>query len=176
MNIYINLGSLNIGFGMGLVDAFLEILSKPAIGDFMVGIFVFMGPVWIAFLFGLMVGWAWKPTWATSLVSKFRFLSPALVSPSMDLASTQTKSFDSSVMDVGSKKEQLNKLKFKENSTLRLSCTEKDDGLAVTGEDFKHLTRLVDKRDGGLPWRHVMDRSTHDMSYQAWIREPEVLF
>lgn len=58
----------------------------------------------------------------------------------------------------------------------RLSHIEKDDGLAVTGEDFKHLTLLVDKRDGGLPWRHMMDRSTHDMSYQAWIREPEVLF
>lgn len=58
----------------------------------------------------------------------------------------------------------------------RSSHIEKDDGLAVTGEDFKHLTLLVDKRDGGLPWRHMMDRSTHDMSYQAWIREPEVLF
>lgn len=112
---------------MGLVDAFMKMLRNPAIGEFMVGVFVFMGPVWIAFLFGLLVGWAWKPAWATSLVSKFQFLSPALVSASMDLASThtsdilklQTKSFDSSVMDVGSNKEQLIKLKYQDNSTLR---------------------------------------------------------
>ena len=108
---------------MALVDAFLEILSRPAIGEVMVGIFVFMGPVWVAFLLGLMVGWAWKPRWACSLVAKFQSFAPALLSPSMDLASdlmqVQTRSVDSSVVEVGSKKEQLIKLKYKEDSTLR---------------------------------------------------------
>ncbi|KAL1820049.1 hypothetical protein DCAR_0416354 [Daucus carota subsp. sativus] len=163
---------------MALVDAFLEILSRPAIGEVMVGIFVFMGPVWVAFLLGLVVGWAWKPRWACSLVAKFQSFAPALLSPSMDLASdlmqVQTRSVDSSVMEVGSKKEQLIKLKYKEDSTLRSPHTEEDDGLAVTEADFEHLSQLVDRRDGGLPWRHMMDRSTNDMSYQAWIREPEI--
>ncbi|KAL8134743.1 uncharacterized protein LOC141713060 [Apium graveolens] len=153
---------------MGLVDGFVEILSKPAIGE---GINI-IGPVWIAFLFGVLVGWAWKPS---SLVSKFQFLSPASIDwASSDFFKIHTNTVDSSVIDVGSEKQQLIKLKYMEDSTLRSSHTEKDDGLAVIGEDFKHLTRLVDKRDGGPPWRHLMDRSTHDMSYQAWIREPEI--
>lgn len=46
----------------------------------------------------------------------------------------------------------------------------------MSEEDFKHLSRLVDRKDGGLPWRHMMEGSTDDMSYQAWIREPEVLY
>lgn len=118
---------LKFGLVMGLVEALLEILNKPSIGEFMVGILVFMGPVWIAFLLGLMVGWAWKPRWVSSVVSKFKFLSPALGSPSEVLATTQTsdllkvqtKGFDSSVMGVGLKKEQLFKLQYKENSTVR---------------------------------------------------------
>lgn len=50
----------------------------------------------------------------------------------------------------------------------------KADNALVTFEDFEHLYHLVEKKDGGPRWKHMMDRSTHDMSFQSWQREPEV--
>lgn len=40
--------------------------------------------------------------------------------------------------------------------------------------DLKHICKLVTEKDGGPVWNKVMDRSTSNMSYQAWKREPEV--
>lgn len=48
---------------MALVAAFLEILQKPTIGDVMLELMVFMTPIWVAVLVGVLVGWAWKPKW-----------------------------------------------------------------------------------------------------------------
>lgn len=48
--------------------------------------------------------------------------------------------------------------------------------VAVKEDDLEQFCRLVKKKDGGPPWKHVMERSTSDMSYQAWQRDPEVLF
>lgn len=45
----------------------------------------------------------------------------------------------------------------------------------VTEEDVEHLCRLVDMKDGGPTWIHVMDRSTPTMSYQGWRRDPKVI-
>lgn len=42
----------------------LEILQRPTVGDVVVELMLFLGPVWIAVLVGLVVGWAWKPRWA----------------------------------------------------------------------------------------------------------------
>lgn len=50
----------------------------------------------------------------------------------------------------------------------------KFENLTVTDEDFEHLFQLVEKKDGGPPWKHMMDRSVPHMSYQAWQRDPEV--
>lgn len=60
-------GFLVFEFGIGdmaLVSAFLEILQRPAIGEVMFELMVFMAPIWIAVLVGVLVGWAWKPSWA----------------------------------------------------------------------------------------------------------------
>lgn len=46
----------------------------------------------------------------------------------------------------------------------------------VTDVDLEHLYHLVERKDGGPPWKHMMDRSTPSMSYQAWQRDPEVHF
>lgn len=48
--------------------------------------------------------------------------------------------------------------------------------LAVTEEDLEHLCHLVDRKDGGPPWKHMTDRSAPGMSYQAWQRDAEVRF
>ncbi|KAB5531585.1 hypothetical protein DKX38_018255 [Salix brachista] len=43
----------------------------------------------------------------------------------------------------------------------------------VTEEDLKHLNQLVEVKDGGPTWIHMMDRSTPTMRYEAWRRDPK---
>lgn len=54
------------------------------------------------------------------------------------------------------------------------SQVQKESSVAVTDDDLKHLSRLVEVKDGGPSWIQMMDRSTPNMSYQAWRRDPEV--
>ena len=49
---------------MGLVSVFLEILRKPTIGDVLSELMMFIAPLWVAIIVGVLVGWAWKPKWA----------------------------------------------------------------------------------------------------------------
>lgn len=97
---------------MTLVEAFLEILDIPTIATV------------IAFLLGVMVGWSWKPRWASLGNCKFQLSAPsspsALVSPplplknkgfgsaqSVDSLKVGTPSFGSCIMDSGSDKDQI---------------------------------------------------------------------
>ncbi|XWS48652.1 hypothetical protein CRYUN_Cryun13aG0094500 [Craigia yunnanensis] len=43
----------------------------------------------------------------------------------------------------------------------------------VTEEDLRHLWQLVERRDGGPSWIHMMDSATPNMTYQAWRRDPK---
>lgn len=52
----------------------------------------------------------------------------------------------------------------------------KEENNLVKDKDLKHLWHLVERRDGGPPWKHMMDCSTPNMHYQAWQRDPEVHF
>ena len=51
-----------------ILDALIEILRKPTIGDVVTELALFAAPLWIAVLVGLFVGWAWRPRWAAGLV------------------------------------------------------------------------------------------------------------
>lgn len=33
-------------------------------GGTVLGMIIYLFPVWVAFFLGIMVGWAWKPSWA----------------------------------------------------------------------------------------------------------------
>lgn len=44
----------------------------------------------------------------------------------------------------------------------------------VNEDDLEYLCKLVEEKDGGPAWIKMMDRSTSNMSYQAWRRDPEV--
>ncbi|KAG0460632.1 hypothetical protein HPP92_020929 [Vanilla planifolia] len=48
--------------------------------------------------------------------------------------------------------------------------------LAVTSEDLKHLSDLVEATDDGPAWIQMMDKTMPNMSYKAWRRDPEVPF
>ncbi|KAL8534676.1 hypothetical protein ACS0TY_010631 [Phlomoides rotata] len=162
---------------MAFVDAFLEIL----------GMIQLLGPVWVSFLLGIMVGWAWKPRWATLGNCKFDFSTPsspssALVPPpinngfdsasSSDSCKVGTASDASSVMDNGLEKEQ-KVIPSIDKAACSASKLGKEDEPIITNKDLEYLCHLVERKDGGPPWKHVMDRSAHNMSYQAWQRDPE---
>lgn len=49
---------------MPLVSVLLEILQRPTIGDVLAELMMFMAPLWIAVVVGVLVGWTWKPKWA----------------------------------------------------------------------------------------------------------------
>lgn len=50
------------------MDALIEILKKPTIGDVVSELAIFAAPLWIAVFVGLVVGWSWRPRWAAGLV------------------------------------------------------------------------------------------------------------
>ena len=48
--------------------------------------------------------------------------------------------------------------------------------LVFMDEDLENLCNLLHAKDGGPRWHQVMDHSTPTMYYQAWHRDPEVVF
>jgi hypothetical protein len=51
---------------------------------------------------------------------------------------------------------------------------EEDAELAVNTADLMHLRRVVEEKDGGPAWIHMMDRTLPTFRYQAWRRDMEV--
>jgi hypothetical protein len=170
---------------MALVSVFLEILKRPTIGDVMLELMILMLPIWIAVVAGILVGWAWKPKWANLKLDFLDFTSTAGEPNKSGIALPQ---FFPSVPSLSSLKLQVPtciswtsdfRLE-KENSTLHsaspdYSSSKLENGKSnlVNEDDLKHLHRLVEEKDGGPAWIQMMDRSTPNMSYQAWRRDPE---
>ncbi|GLJ45419.1 hypothetical protein SUGI_0956210 [Cryptomeria japonica] len=44
----------------------------------------------------------------------------------------------------------------------------------VTFEDLRNLFCLLEDKDGGPVWQLMMDKSTPNITYQAWRRDPEI--
>ncbi|KAE9604065.1 putative START-like domain-containing protein [Lupinus albus] len=149
---------------MAFPSPLLVMLENPTVFGVFSGMVLFLGPIWLAFFIGLSVGWLWKPKWASmgkekltsSLAKSFDFCSPYSFSPS----NVDKKASSSSPpVKFGSSSSKSNS-----NSGISNVCTT---------EDFHHLFQLVEETDGGLPWIQMMDRSTLNMYYQAWRREPK---
>ncbi|KAF3434170.1 hypothetical protein FNV43_RR25273 [Rhamnella rubrinervis] len=167
---------------MVLVSALLEILRRPSLADVLYELVMFIAPLWIAVIVGVLVGWAWKPQWV-SLVG--RDMSDCSASK-QDSSSSSTcfASFPS-----------LNSLKFQlplwsaddklDNGTLPNSDSsssqleqekpqlEQEKSALVTRVDLQQLCRRVEEKDGGPAWIQMMDRSLPSMRYRAWRRDPE---
>ncbi|KAF5460478.1 hypothetical protein F2P56_020342 [Juglans regia] len=169
---------------MALLSALLEILRRPTMVGMLSELMMFTTPLWMVFIVGVLVGWAWKPRWAKNLGNCYVSKDALPASPSSSM-STCFASIPSL---------KLNALKFqlpscvswtaddKESLSLPPAATKSDSSLSqhdaeksalVTGEDLEHICRLVEESDGGPAWIQMMDRSTPSMSYQAWRRDPE---
>ncbi|KAJ9174346.1 hypothetical protein P3X46_017377 [Hevea brasiliensis] len=150
---------------------------------------VFLGLVWIAFLVGLVIGWAWKPKWVTVRGDKLtfhvsKFLDLSL--PSSPLKGFASASCSNSFM-ISSKKDEpchVDNPADKKSTSLSISeyenCSpsqqnEEQSNVAnlVTEKDLEHLCQLIEMKDGGPTWIQMMDCSTPGMRCQAWRREPK---
>ncbi|KAG6429435.1 hypothetical protein SASPL_107486 [Salvia splendens] len=152
--------------------AVVEFLGMPVSWAMVIGIIQYLGPVWFAFFLGIIVGWVWKPRWATLGNCKFDFSSPP--SPSAlfkGLVSAQSlDSCKDGTASCSLDKEQMAMTPMIDTAV----CSPSDmDHPLITNEDLEHLCHLVERKDGGPPWKHMMECSAHDMSYQAWQRDPQ---
>lgn len=71
---------------MALIGAFLNILQGPGFLNALPDLLVFVAPLWIAVLFGVLVGWIWRPNWANSAVNSLTI--PTNNYPSIDFVSS----------------------------------------------------------------------------------------
>ncbi|KAK4761495.1 hypothetical protein SAY87_029379 [Trapa incisa] len=164
---------------MAMLSLISDILQRPTIVGVLSELVALMAPVWIAMVVGVLVGWAWKPKWANlgkDLLDGSKESSPAsrLASsiPSFNPLKLQFPTCIPWISDAGAEKVNLSvpPTAVPECSSM---ASERGTSSLVTDDDLQHLCRLVEVKDGGPSWIHMMDRCTTTMSYQAWRRDPE---
>ncbi|KAF6136253.1 hypothetical protein GIB67_001662 [Kingdonia uniflora] len=100
-----------------------------------------LGPVWI--VVGIIIGWIWRPNWINSIKNQLHNYCIISENNKGEQQSTATSDSD--------------------------DCSSNHD--SVGDDDIKHLCKLVEIKDGGPAWIHMMNRSTTNMTYQAWRRD-----
>lgn len=164
---------------MASMEAFYGVLQNPRNGALCLANMAFLGPVFLAFLVGVIIGWMWKPNWTKLGRRRFNFtlskpLNSSLLSPlKADSAPSQSLGRELAAIDDGFPK----KLPSAVSNLEHGNCRSEPHGTlssVITEEDLHNLWRLVEMKDGGPSWKLMMDRSTPTMSYQAWQRDPEV--
>ncbi|KAJ8763853.1 hypothetical protein K2173_003635 [Erythroxylum novogranatense] len=168
---------------MALWSLPLEILRRPTIGSVFGEVLMFMTPLWIAVVVGIIVGWSWKPKWAYlgkhriySLVSdncQLTLVTPTFsLVPSINFLNFLLPSSVSWIADDGVQDDPFPVLP----STIT-NCSssqlEKEKSRLLATQDLETLYKLVEVKDGGPAWSQMMDRSTQTMGYRAWRRDPE---
>ncbi|KAG6755552.1 hypothetical protein POTOM_041383 [Populus tomentosa] len=167
---------------MALGSVLLEILHRPTTGQVLSELLIFAIPLWVAVAIGVLVGWVWKPKWASTLSremfldakqgGEFSVTSLSTMIPSLNILKFQLPSFFWAADDGGIQTDS-----FSGRRTLNSKCSsskmEKEKPNLVMEDDLEHLCKLVEVKDGGPAWIQMMDRSTPTMNYQAWRRDPE---
>ncbi|GFP97276.1 star-related lipid transfer protein 7 mitochondrial [Phtheirospermum japonicum] len=126
-----------------------------------------MAPIWIAVVVGVLVGWAWKPKWADNpnvdFLDRYKGVLKNSV-PSFSSLKLQLPTCVSWISDLGSEND---------ISSFTSSKLGNEKSSLVNEDDLRHLHKLAEEKDGGRAWIEMMERSTLDMSYRAWRRDPE---
>ncbi|XP_047065337.1 uncharacterized protein LOC124673266 [Lolium rigidum] len=145
-----------------LADLLAEVFREPTLAGVCRELATLAAPLWLAALVGLLVGWAWRPRWAAAVVAvPHHQLTPAVPQPppALPIAAPAAKEF--AVIP-----------RAKEAVPSAAPAAEEEE-LAVNTEDLKHLRRVVQEKDGGPAWIHMMDRTLPTFRYQAWRRDME---
>ncbi|KAJ6417482.1 hypothetical protein OIU84_003244 [Salix udensis] len=168
---------------MALGSVLLEILQRPTTGKLLSELLISVIPLWVAVAIGVLVGWVWKPKWASNLSretlldakqgGEFSATTLSTMIPSLNILKFQLPSCVFWAADDGG----IQTDSFSVPRTLDSKCSsskmEKEKSNLVMEDDLEHLCKLVEVKDGGPAWIQMMDRSTPTMNYQAWRRDPE---
>ncbi|KAK3145324.1 hypothetical protein QOZ80_4AG0327330 [Eleusine coracana subsp. coracana] len=142
-----------------LVDLLTGIFRQQTLGGAALELAVLAAPLWVAALVGLLIGWAWRPRWAGAVVGDLAQQQEAAGPP----APQPTLANAMAPADVSCR----NTLPRAE-----VVASPEEQQLAVNTGDLMHLWRLVQEKDGGPSWIHMMDRTLPTFRYQAWRRDP----
>lgn len=176
---------------------FTEILKKPAVIETLIDLLLVTVPIWLAVMIGLVIGWSWRPRW-TGLVflglrSRFRFLwtvPPGLGARRVWFAFTALSAFSvcGKILSNFRRKDPVLNVDDVDGGMRRrsssfgdicsaFSCNNENPESAkdiVTESDLEHFLHLLDGKVGEVAWQNQMDRTTSNMSYQAWRLDPPV--
>ncbi|XVF38360.1 hypothetical protein REPUB_Repub20aG0094700 [Reevesia pubescens] len=181
----------------------MEFLKKPTITETFVDIMLCAVPIWLAVMIGLVIGWAWRPRWTSlvflGLRSKFRFIwtaPPGFGARRLWLAFTALSAFSvfRTIISNFIKGRAKISTASASNSAVPLTPPSPTDRISpegaadavspsdkaeerqqdiVTENDLAHFLHLLQGKDGEMEWQSMMERTTPNMSYQAWRHEPE---
>ncbi|KAG2306688.1 hypothetical protein Bca52824_026436 [Brassica carinata] len=163
--------------------SYRNLLRRSSITETFVDILLCSVPIWLAVMIGLLIGWSWRPRW-TGLVylglrSKLRFLwtaPPGFGARRVWFAFTALSAF-SVCRTLWSRLGSSEKKPEESGETEAISRvgdkeTEKEQEI-VTEKDLKHLLHLLEAGNANMEWLSMMDKTTPNMSYQAWRHEPQ---
>ncbi|XP_010466606.1 PREDICTED: uncharacterized protein LOC104746781 [Camelina sativa] len=169
----------------------MDLFKKPTFVD----VLLCAVPIWVAVMIGVLIGWSWRPRW-TGLVylgfrSKLRFLCtappPGFGARRLWLAFTALSVFSifrTLWLSLGSSSKNSTVISGSAPSSKPVDeeeeafsrgsdkGTEKEEGVVVTEKDLEHLLQLLEARNANFEWQSMMDKSTPNMSYQAWRHDP----
>ncbi|KAJ0254766.1 Polyketide cyclase/dehydrase and lipid transport superfamily protein [Hirschfeldia incana] len=162
-----------------------DFIRRTSVTETFVDILICAVPIWLAVMIGLLIGWSWRPRW-TGLVylgfrSKLRFLwtaPPGFGARRVWLAFTALSAFSVcrtlwSRLGSGAKKT-TGEIPPSEEAVLRVSDENREkEKDVVTEKDLEHLLHLLEAGNADMEWQSMMDKSTPNMSYQAWRHEPQ---
>ncbi|KAM3373467.1 hypothetical protein ACQJBY_020101 [Aegilops geniculata] len=142
-----------------LADMLAEIFREPTLAGVARELATLAAPLWLAALVGLLIGWAWRPRWAAAVVDVAgQHHEPVAAAPAQAQAQAPVADHLAVVPRA-----------IKAASVAPVV----DEELAVGTPDLMHLRRVVEDKDGGPAWTHMMDRTLPTFRYQAWKREPQ---
>jgi len=148
-----------------LLDLLMGIFRQQTLGGAALELAALAAPLSLAALVGLLIGWAWRPRWAGVVVvdnaQQMAQLPAAAAPPDRATATTTAVVSRNEAAAV-----------VPRTVVAHAAAEDEQQQLAVNTGDLMHLWRLVDEKDGGPSWIHMMDRTLPTMRYQAWRRDP----
>ncbi|KAF6998262.1 hypothetical protein CFC21_014397 [Triticum aestivum] len=144
-----------------LADMLAEIFREPTLAGVARELATLAAPLWLAALVGLLIGWAWRPRWAAAVVDVAGHQQQPVPAAA---AAQQAPAPQTTVAD---------HLAVVPRAKAASLAPVEEEELAVSTPDLMHLRRVVEEKDGGPAWTHMMDRTLPTFRYQAWKREPQ---
>jgi hypothetical protein len=141
------------------------------------------GPLWAAALLGLLLGWAWRPRWASGLVvaTADDGGSPAAAAQppfaTLDFWKAQLPARLRAPLGTAVQQREGDTDAVQRNrGTVALGRSSETETatVAVGMADLVNLWRLVEGADGGPAWTKMMEKSLPTMTYRAWRRDAQV--